>query len=227
MIKDYIQIAGVIDGNEASLLIDCGVKFIGFPIKHSVNKEDLSEKLVANIIQSFPTSVHGVLITYLSDAIEISELCKFLGINIVQIRGDIEESELSKLSRVVPNLLIIKSLIVKDDNLSELKKTMNLMSPYVDAFITDTFDPNTGAIGATGQTHDWEMSGSLVQVSNKPVILAGGLTPLNVYEGILKVRPSGVDVHTGVELKNGRKSSKLVKEFVLESKRAFEQIRSI
>jgi len=60
-----------------------------------------------------------------------------------------------------------------------------------------------------------------------PVILAGGLTHLNVYEGILKVTPSGVDAHTGVELRNGRKSRKLVKEFVLESKRAFGQMRSI
>ncbi|MDA2918772.1 phosphoribosylanthranilate isomerase [Desulfobacterota bacterium AH_259_B03_O07] len=167
------------------------------------------------------------MITYLSDAVDVSELSKFLGTNIVQLHGDIEESELAKLRRIDPYLTIIKSLIVQDDNLLELENTLKIMDPYVDAYITDTYDKKTGSIGATGRTHDWEISGSLVQVSNKPVILAGGLTPLNVYEGILKVRPSGVDVHTGVELKNGRKPSKLVKEFVLESKRAFNEIRSI
>lgn len=227
MIKDYIQIAGVIDGNEASLLIDCGVKFIGFPLKHSVNKEDLSEKLVANIIQSFPTSVHGVLITYLSDAIEISELCKFLGINIVQIHGDIEESELAKLRRIGPYLTIIKSLIVHDDNLLDLENALKTISHNVDAFITDTFDPDAGAFGATGKTHDWGISRRLVEFSSKPIILAGGLNPENVHRAIIKVKPAGVDVHTGVELKNGRKSRKLVKDFIFESKRAFEQLRSI
>jgi phosphoribosylanthranilate isomerase len=54
-------------------------------------------------------------------------------------------------------------------------------------FITDTFDPSTGASGATGKTHDWDISKSLVQLSPKPVILAGGLNAENVYEAILHV----------------------------------------
>ncbi len=69
----------------------------------------------------------------------------------------------------------------------------------MDAYITDTYDPVTKASGATGKTHNWEISKNLVELSAKPVILAGGLNPENVYDAILKVKPAGVDVHTGIE----------------------------
>jgi phosphoribosylanthranilate isomerase len=223
--KDYIQIAGVIDEEETRMLIECGVRFIGFPLKLSSDEEDLSENMTANIIRNLPTAVCGVLITYLRDAADISALCKFVGTNIVQVHGEIDEPELSKLRRISPNLLIIKSLIVQDDNMVELEGKMKIFSPYVDAFLTDTYEPLTGAYGATGKTHNWDISRTLVEISPKPLILAGGLKPDNVYSAITGVRPSGVDVHTGVELKNGRKSTEFVKAFLSEAKKAFELIR--
>jgi phosphoribosylanthranilate isomerase len=223
--KDYIQIAGVIDEEETRMLIECGVRFIGFPLKLSCDEEDLSENMTANIIRNLPTAVCGVLITYLRDAADISALCKFVGTNIVQVHGEIDESELSKLRGISPNLLIIKSLIVQNDNMVELEGKMKIFSPYVDAFLTDTYDPLTVAYGATGKTHNWNISRNLVEISPKPLILAGGLKPNNVYSAIMGVRPSGVDVHTGVELKEGRKSPELVKAFISEAKKAFELIR--
>jgi len=225
MFRDYIQIAGVINEEEARMIIECGVKFMGFPLKLSSHEEDLSENMTANIIRNFPTAVYGVLITYLRGAMDISGLCRFLGTNIVQVHGEIDESELSKLRRIARNLLIIKSLIVRDDNVLELENKIKIFSPYVDAFITDTYDPITGKYGATGKTHNWDVSRKLVDISPKPVILAGGLNPRNVRQAILKVRPSGVDVHSGVEDNEGRKSRELVKAFVSEAKKAFELLR--
>ncbi len=225
MFRDYIQVAGVIDEEEARILVESGVKFIGFPLKLSSHQEDLSENMTANIIRNFPTAVCGVLITYLKDAIEISRLCRFLGTNIVQVHGEIDESELSKLRRIAPNLSIIKSLIVKNDNMAELEDKIKIISPSVDAFITDTYDPTTGAYGATGKTHNWHTSRKLAELSTRPLILAGGLNPQNVQSAILTVRPSGVDVHTGVELKDGRKSPELVRAFISEAKKAFELLR--
>jgi phosphoribosylanthranilate isomerase len=84
------------------------------------------------------------------------------------------------------------------------------LSPFVDAFITDTFDPRTGASGATGKTHDWRVSRRLVEISARPVILAGSLTPENVTRAILEVRRAGVDSHTDVEDSRGRKSREKV-----------------
>ena len=119
---------------------------------------------------------------------------------------------------------IIKSLVVAGDNYYTLEKIVFTISPFVDAFITDTFDPATGASGATGKTHDWSISKKLVGISSKPVIIAGGLNPSNVRQAILEIHPAGVDVHTGVEDKYGRKDLELVNAFVAESKKGFRQI---
>ena len=53
--------------------------------------------------------------------------------------------------------------------------------------------PVEGFVGITGKTCDWIAARRLVESSRIPVILAGGLSPENVYEGILAIRPAGVD----------------------------------
>ena len=97
--------------------------------------------------------------------------------------------------------------------------------PHVDAFITDTWDPQTGARGATGKTHDWDVSRRIVETAARPVILAGGLTPENVGHAILQVGPAGVDAHTGVEKPDGMKDPALVRAFVEEARRAFAVLK--
>jgi phosphoribosylanthranilate isomerase len=68
------------------------------------------------------------------------------------------------------------------------------------------------------------VSQRLAGLSPKPVILAGGLTPENVADAIDVVRPAGVDVHTGVEDSNGRKSRDLVSRFVAAALSAFDEL---
>ena len=76
--------------------------------------------------------------------------------------------------------------------------------PYSDFFLTDTMlvdqsgmaddrQPVQGFVGITGQTCNWNAAANLKTASRIPVILAGGVSPANVYDGILRVRPAGVD----------------------------------
>ncbi|MCB9208629.1 MAG: phosphoribosylanthranilate isomerase [Ignavibacteriales bacterium] len=221
--KNFIQVAGIIDQTEADLVKSCGVNFLGFPLRLPVNKEDLTEENAAKIINNLKAPFHGVIISYSSTADEVFELCNKLGSNIIQLHGRISIDELQKIKRN-PKIVVIKSLVITEENFEQLKKDLVEMENFVDAFITDTFDPKTGASGATGKTHDWNISKTFAEISKKPLILAGGLNSENVYEAIIKVNPAGVDVHTGVENSNGRKDKKLLEKFVSEAEKAFNFI---
>ena len=219
--KQLIQIAGVIDKEEAKMLMSLGVDYLGFPLRLPVNKEDLTEEEVVEVIKTVKPPHRAVLITYLNKAEDIVNFCETLNVTIVQLHGNISKEELEKTKSLRPNLEIIKSLVVAGNNFSELEKIIHTLSPWIDAYITDTYDPVTGASGATGKTHDWKISKKIVEISSKPVIIAGGLNPANVKKAILEIHPAGVDVHTGVESKDGRKNYNLVKKFVEESNEGF------
>ncbi len=223
--ENLIQIAGVIDETEAGLLQRCGVEYLGFPLRLPVHREDICEQDASKIIRQLRPPVFGVIITYLDDAQEISDLCSSLGAQIVQLHGDIETAELGKLKSLEPELIVIKSLVVGFHAEDALESTIARCSHSVDAFITDTYDPATGASGATGKVHDWGISRRLVEISDRPVILAGGLGPGNVRRAILEVGPAGVDAHTGVEDDSGRKCREKVEAFVAEAKAGFRLIR--
>ncbi len=65
-----------------------------------------------------------------------------------------------------------------------------------DIFLTDTWlgkEPVDGFIGITGKRCDWNMAKALVFQSEIPVILAGGLSPENVFEALKEVVPAGAD----------------------------------
>ena len=223
--ENLIQIAGVIDAPEAQMLQQYGVRYLGFPLRLPVHREDLTEEAAAAIIKSLAPPIFGVLITYLDEANEIAAFSHALGARIVQLHGDIDRDELKRLKTLDPNLTVIKSLVIgmRDDR--ALQGTLSKLSPFVDAFITDTFDPKTGASGATGKTHDWRVSRRVVELADRPIILAGGLTPANVKRAILEVRPAGVDSHTGVEDSTGRKSREKVQKFLSEANEAFDLVK--
>lgn len=221
---ERIQIAGIHDREEADCCLRAGVRQLGFPLILDIHKEDCSVDEAREICSALPRGIEKVVITYLVRAEEIAALCLQVGAPIVQIHGEIQSSELSLLRKMSPGLTIIKSLIVKGENLEALFSSVSRWAPGVDAFITDTFDPVTGASGATGKTHNWDVSRALVEHSPKPLLLAGGLNPQNVGEAIRRVRPWGVDCHTGVEGDDGRKDYALVREFVRKAEEAFAEL---
>ncbi len=216
-----IQIAGIMNQEEARMLMECGADWLAFPLRLAFHKEDLTQAEAARIIRKILPPHHAVLITYLQRPDDVVTLCRELGVRKVQLHGSISASNLRCLRDLDRGLFVIKSLVVRNDNQAEVQAMLREAEPYVDAFITDTYDPETGASGATGKTHNWKVSRKLVEVSSRPVILAGGLTSENVALAIREVQPAGVDAHTGVEGADGRKRIELVRAFVNEARKAF------
>ncbi|MDI6857400.1 MAG: phosphoribosylanthranilate isomerase [Dehalococcoidia bacterium] len=66
-----------------------------------------------------------------------------------------------------------------------------------------------------GRRGDWGLAAAISR--RMPLVLAGGLTPLNVAEAVSFVRPWCVDVSSGVET-NGRKDAAKMREFVAAAK---------
>jgi len=222
--QGLIQVAGIIDAAEAALVCEEGADWLGFALRLPAKNEDLSEADAAAIIAGLQPPHRGVVITYLTDADEIKAFCAELGVDTIQLHGDVSASELRKLRAIDPDLYVLKSLVVKEDNIDELATIVDETAEFVEMFITDTFNPATGAKGATGLVHDWGISAELVRISPKPLMLAGGLNPDNVAAAIEQVRPAAVDAHTGLENATRRKDRAKVRRFVEQSRQAFERL---
>lgn len=216
----YLQIAGIKSEKELQDAIRLGIKNIGFPLFLDYHKEDMQVNEVEYLIKKYHNEFFPILITYIRDANKINEILKIIPFKGIQIHSDISPDEFSKINSDFK----IKSLIVKEDNYFELKEIIDTFEKITNAFITDTFDNSTGAMGATGKLHNHNISKELVNYSPKPIILAGGLSPENISKAIQYVRPFGVDVHTGIEDEFGNKDILRMKKFKDKFEEAYEII---
>lgn len=218
----FIQAAGVLDAAEADMLADAGFTHLGFPLRLPVHAPDLDDDEARKVIRGLAPGVAAVLVTYLAEPAEILDLCEHLAVGWVQLHGDLPPGAAAALRAARPGLGLIKSLVVGRGLDRELPGLARAFAPHVDAFITDSYDPASGACGATGRTHDWAVSRRLAEQAGRPLILAGGLTPDNLERAVAAVRPAGVDAHTGLEGPDGRKDPDLCRRFAILARKALE-----
>ena len=101
------------------------------------------------------------------------------------------------------------------------EESLELLSPdsvVPSAMVLDAYHPK--ALGGTGVQCDWDLAARAIDISTRPVILAGGLTPENVKEAIAQVKPYGVDVSSGVEAEIRRKDPAKVRAFIAAARAA-------
>lgn len=134
-----------------------------------------------------------------------------------------------------PEIKIIRSIPVPVDGKGKGFPTLSIakkIEEVSDMFLTDTWlgkEPVKGFIGITGQQCDRRLAGDLVKASRIPVILAGGLSPENVYDSLAEVAPAGADSCTLTNRRDEegkpirfRKDFSRVRRFVEETRRAQE-----
>ncbi len=147
-----------------------------------------------------------------NDLEEISEIIEEINPDILHL-GITEEilplPKVKKLREKYPKLKIMRNIAVINE------ESINLAKRYeevVDYLLLDTYKSQ---LGATGETHNWDISQKIVEAVKIPVILAGGLGVDNVAEAIRKVKPAGVDSKTKTDKAGSHeKDIDKVKEFV-------------
>ena len=83
-------------------------------------------------------------------------------------------------------------------------------SPVIDGVLLDTYIK--GVAGGTGKAFDWDLIASLK--IDRPLILAGGLSPANIETALQKVWPFAIDINSGVENQPGIKDHRLLQDLV-------------
>lgn len=202
------------------MAISSGADALGFLIGLQYATDDeIDAARAAEIIAATPPLIATVLVTHRGEAQWVIETAKTMGANTIQLHGDFNIRDVSRLRKELPGIKLIKAVHVRGPE--SIKEAAETAKSY-DAILIDT--ETATRIGGTGQIHDWSISARIIESTSRPVILAGGLTPENVREAILTVKPYAVDVNSGVEYPNGKKSPDRVWTFVSRAHHAFEEL---
>lgn len=81
-----------------------------------------------------------------------------------------------------------------------------------DALLVDSVDMSDGfqRLGGTGKVGDWAETSALMRNIDIPIFLAGGIDPDNVADAVRTVRPHGIDLCSGVEIRRGKRDPEKV-----------------
>jgi phosphoribosylanthranilate isomerase len=200
-----VKICGITSAIDALMAASAGADAIGFnffkPSPRYVEPD--RARAIRLALPPFLTTV-GLFVDRTEEA--VTETMQQCGLDCVQLHGKESPRMTANLRR---RFATIKAIRVRgEENLKELERY------EADAFLLDAFV--SGMPGGTGQTFDWELARRAA--SRVRLVLAGGLTPDNVAEAVRAARPFAVDVASGVESEPGKKSRKLVTDFVRAAK---------
>lgn len=201
-----VKVCGITNVDDAVAAVRLGGNMLGFVFAESPRKAD--EEVVTHISRIVGGDVKtvGVFVEESDDVLRIVEDCH---LDYAQLHGGQSEEFAARLG----SERVIRAVRVKT------QQTIENLCQFEEAafYLLDTY--REGAPGGTGETFDWSLAAS-AKKHNKPIILAGGLTPENVAEAIRQVRPFAVDVSSGVEREPGIKDHKKIEEFIANVKRA-------
>jgi len=244
-----IQIYEIQDPAEAEMLINIGVDRIGSVIisetdwkiagvKETIDQVRLSPASSSLIpLYNSPDSVLHTLDYYQPDIVHFCEAledqndmwayCR----RLIRLQEDVKER--------FPQIQIMRSIPIAQTGLEHRVSTLDIakmFEPTSDCFLTDTLlteahdsEPDTqpvqGFVGITGQICSWDCAAKLVAASDIPVILAGGISPDNVVEGILQVRPAGIDSCTRTNAFDERDAPIRFKKDIQKVKKMVKAVR--
>ena len=192
----HVKICGITSFNDAIMAANYGASALGF-IFYEKSPRYINPKILKTWISNVPSSVKKVGVFVNKDVDKVNKIAEELNLDMVQLHGDESPEYCNQMIKPVIKVFRVNN---KFDSIM-------LNNYQVATFLFDTYNKENH--GGTGESFDWQ---SILQLNTEiPVILSGGLNADNVLEGIEVVKPSAVDVNSGVEAAPGKKDEEKIK----------------
>jgi len=201
----FVKICGITTAEDAQAAVESGADALGFNF-YLKSKRYISPDRAAVIIKSMPAGISRIGVFVNPEKEYVRGAIRKSGVDLLQFSGD----------ELPEDILGFGLPVIKAIHITGVRSIERMRTFAVDRYLLDTFSSDD--YGGTGQKFDWEIAERAKQFGK--IILAGGLTPENVADAVRKVRPYGVDVSSGVELRPGIKDHQKVRDFIQRAREA-------
>jgi tryptophan synthase beta subunit len=194
----FVKICGITRAEDALLAAELGASAIGFVFSQASPRYIAPDRAKA-IVDRLPVCVSAIGVFVDEDADRIRRTAADVGLSAVQLHGRETPEAAASLG-----LRVVKALTADHAALSSLDGW-----PLSITILADAADGERR--GGTGKTGNWAAAREMAR--RRPLLLAGGLNAANVAQAIREVRPTGVDVSSGVESAPGLKDGSAMRRF--------------
>lgn len=202
------KVCGLTNEADVRAAVDAGADALGFIVDVDVDTpREITPATAEELIETVPPFVTTTLVTMPDSAAQAVTLAELVGADAIQTHG-------LPPGDVAVVIADFRGAVVPAVSTDEVEAYANVGH----ALLVDT--PSDGGGGGTGETHDWAATRAATAELDRPVVLAGGLTPENVTDAIAAVDPYAVDVASGVEREGGVKDHDAVRAFVRRARGA-------
>ena len=203
-----VKICGITSLTDLNIAVEAGADAIGMIVDVPESPRNISIDQAKKLIKATPIFVDTVVVTVPEDINHLVKLNQELKPRVLQVHG--LEISYKKIRDKLLYVQLFGAIRVKPS--LKIEDVIKFTS-FLDAILLDSYVP--GKKGGSEVTHDWEIRKRIKKaIAPTPLILAGGLSPENIKKAINTVKPSAVDVSSGVEASPGIKDRDKVFEFV-------------
>jgi len=204
------KICGIVHPNDAIMASESGANAIGL-VFYAPSKRNLADYGLAREIAMAAQPFTQVVALFVNETpANIEQILTQVPINLIQFHGGEDNTFCRQFDRP-----FIKAVRMKPDvNIhQEAEKFTHAKALLLDAY-------QKGVPGGTGATFSWDR---IPTHCDKPLILAGGLTPQNITKAVSQTPVAAIDVSGGVELdgQGMRKDPNKVKRFITNAHQAY------
>ena len=203
IMRTRVKFCGLVRPGDVDFAVALGVDAIGL-VFYPRSPRFVDPEAAAALRRRLPSYVCAVGLFVNEHPERVSELTRTVGLDVVQFHGDEAPDDCATAtSGNVPYWRAVR-MRGPSDLLESLDRFKAAEAMLLDAF--------SEGYGGSGKRFEWSW---IPTERDRPVILSGGLDPANVKDAILRVRPTAVDVSSGIQGADPRtKDASLMEAFM-------------